>query len=51
MSETPIDPKLARAVLDRDRYLKAINDAFDALRDGQLMLGMNILSKVLEVEQ
>ena len=38
--ETPIDPKLARATLDRDRYLKAMNDAFDALRDGQAMLAI-----------
>lgn len=49
--ETPIDPKLARAVLDRERYFKAINDAFDSLRDGQATLAMNILGKVLEVEQ
>lgn len=48
--QTPIDPKLARAVLDRERYFKALNDAWDALRDGQATIATRILGEALGYE-
>lgn len=47
----PIDPKLARATLDRDRYFKALNDALDALRDGQATLATNIIAEALGLQK
>lgn len=50
VNNLPIDPKLARAVLDRDRYFKALNDALDALRDGQAMLAQSVIVEALGYE-
>lgn len=50
IEHTPIDPKLARALLDLDRIKQAANDAYDAIRDGQSQLATKILGEVLGYE-
>lgn len=48
---TPIEPKTARKCLDKHSKMeKALNDAYDALRDGQSMQAKQIIGEVLGYE-
>lgn len=50
MDKTPIDPKLARALLDIKRLKEDMNRAYDALREGQSTLATSILGQALGYE-
>lgn len=50
IEQTPIDPKLARALLDLDCIKQAANEAYDASREGQSQLATTILAKALGYE-
>ena len=52
MDKTPINPKTARAKLDcLARKDKVLNDAYDALRDGQSQMALRIIAEELNYKQ